>query len=243
MVYPFSRSSRPVAWNRLRGTTLPIRIDSWMTALVKGMLTQSSMVACLDRPITASISAWTFSAHQRQEGYWGIIQASEHSSKYSMSTTCCLHNYANNPKTPEISIMFRLRTPLSRLSPQRPPHWRSAGRLPCISGYFAMKRKSQRSVQVVVSVPARNRSQTHTTRFSSWNVLLGSRFVWKYQKCCWTLTVSAGNLIHGRLRTRDTFHSKSSPFGSCSGNSQCNLLWSRDPYSFCAPLSLLLWSL
>lgn len=51
-----------------------------------------------------------------------------------------------------------------------------------------MKRKSQRSVQVVVSVPARNRSQTHTTRFSSWKVLLGSRFVCKHQKHCCNLT-------------------------------------------------------
>lgn len=56
-----------------------------------------------------------------------------------------------------------------------------------------MKRKSQRSVQVVVSVPARNRSQTHTTRFSSWKVLLGSRLVCKNPKCCCNLTASAGN--------------------------------------------------
>lgn len=49
--------------------------------------------------------------------------------------------------------------------------------------------------------------------------------------------------INGRVRTRDAFQSKSSPFGSCLGNSRRNLLWSRDPNSFCAPLSLLLWSL
>lgn len=111
-----------------------------------------------------------------------------------------------------------------------------------------MKRKSQRSVQVVVSVPARNRSQTHTTRFSSWKVLSGSRFVCKYTKCRYRFSASAENqstdcTINRRLRARDAFLSKSPPVGSCSGNNRCNLLRLRDPNSSCAPLSLLLWSL
>lgn len=69
MRYPSSLKSRAAAWRRLRGTTLPIRRDSWMTALVYGMLAQSSMVACLDRPITASISAWTFSEHHDRKRF------------------------------------------------------------------------------------------------------------------------------------------------------------------------------
>lgn len=49
--------------------------------------------------------------------------------------------------------------------------------------------------------------------------------------------------VNGGWRTRAALQSKSSPVGSCSGNSRCSLSGSKDPNSFCAPSSLLLWSL
>lgn len=49
--------------------------------------------------------------------------------------------------------------------------------------------------------------------------------------------------IKGGWRTRAALHSNCSPFRSCSGNSRCSLSGSKDPNSFCAPSSLLLWSL